>query len=177
MNDNNNNNNGGDEDIEIDVKVADNKLQGILLYIRNMYKQLWFPSISEDGEVFVTSGVGRASKTNRKVLQGSTLERHIDQYFPQGHIHYLNSPQNRANKHKPANQTQIKVVAGQMVRTTEESPWTEATMKLAAREFEVPAGTQFVLVMPEIFHREILKKYDRYRCGKANNGIKTPCPR
>ena len=45
MNDNNNNNNnndnnGGDEDIEIDVKVADNKLPGILLYIRSMYKQL-----------------------------------------------------------------------------------------------------------------------------------------
>ena len=72
MNDNNNNNNGGDEDIEIDVKVADDKLPGILLYIRSMYKQIWFPSINEDGEVFVTSGVGRASITNRKVLQGST---------------------------------------------------------------------------------------------------------
>ena len=33
MNDNNNNdNNGGDEDIEIDVKVDNNKLPGILLY-------------------------------------------------------------------------------------------------------------------------------------------------
>ena len=37
MNDNNNNNdnNGGDEDIEINVKVDDNKLPGILLYIRS----------------------------------------------------------------------------------------------------------------------------------------------
>ena len=34
MNDSNNNDtNGGDEDREIDVKVDDNKLQGILLYI------------------------------------------------------------------------------------------------------------------------------------------------
>ena len=70
MNDNNNNNNG-DEDIEIDVKVDDNKLPGILLYIRSMYKQKWFPSVDKNGEVFVTSGVGRASKNNRRVLQGS----------------------------------------------------------------------------------------------------------
>ena len=89
----NNNNNGGDEDIEIDVKVDDNKLPGILLYIRSMYKQKWFPSVDKNGEVFVTSGVGRASKKNRSVLQGSSLQRHIDQYFPHGHIHYTNSPQ------------------------------------------------------------------------------------
>ena len=63
-----------------------------------------------------------------------------------------------------------------MVKTTEELPWTKATMELTAREFEVPAGTQFVLVMPEIFHRDILKKYERYRYGKANNKIRTPCP-
>ena len=68
-----------------------------------MYKQISFPSINEDGEVFVTSGVDRASIANRRVLQGSTLQKHIDRCFTQGHIHYTNSPQNQANKHKPAN--------------------------------------------------------------------------
>ena len=120
-----------------------------------MYKQICFPSIDGDGEVFVTSGVGRASKNNRRVLQGSVLQRYIDLYFPQGHIHYTDSPQNRANKHKPSNQTEIVLVGSKMVKTTEESPWTTATMELAALEFEVLAGTQFVLVMPEIFHRDI----------------------
>ena len=73
INDNNNNNNSGGKDKEIDAEVDKKKLSGILLYIRNMYKQIWFPSVDEDEEVFVTSGVGTALKNNRRVLHGSLL--------------------------------------------------------------------------------------------------------
>jgi hypothetical protein len=55
-------------------------------------------------------------------------------------------------------------------------------MALAAKEFEVPAGTQMLLVFPEIFDRDLLLKDPRfcfsYKDDKGNPriGVKTPCP-
>ena len=53
--------------------------------------------INEDGEIFVTSGVGRASIANKRVLQGSTLQKHIDLYFPQGDGYRRNKNKTNTN--------------------------------------------------------------------------------
>ena len=52
----------------------DEGLQGLLLYIRNIYKNQWFPSINNKGEVYTTYGVGIASKKNRTVMKGNKLQ-------------------------------------------------------------------------------------------------------
>ncbi len=60
--------------------------------------------------------------------------------------------------------------------------WTEVSMKKAASEFEVPAGTKFLLVFPDIFDRDILLEHESYKFdfvdkdGGKHVGVKTPCP-
>ena len=85
-------------------------------------------------------------------MEGRALLRHIEQHFPHN-LHYTTSLHQQAAKHKPADQKKMNFV----LTNKEEDPWTLETMKLAAREFEVPACTELLLVMPEIFHRDILK--------------------
>ena len=46
----------------------------------------------------------------------------------------------------------------------------------AAQEFEVPSGTRILLILPEMQYRDVLGKYEKYRCEKESKGIKTPCP-
>jgi hypothetical protein len=60
--------------------------------------------------------------------------------------------------------------------------WSPLGKKRAASEFEVPAGTQILLELPDIFDRvELLKHYEfRYeykdKDGVARVSVKTPCP-
>lgn len=148
-------------------------LPGIAVYIRELYKEKWFPSIDDDGEVYVTTGVGKAAISNKKLLKGSSLERHIKNHFPQGHIHYTNAPEIRASAHKSTTQSCINALL--TTGTNEEAPWSLEAMELAVREFEVPAGTELLFVMPELFHWSILKQHIKYQCGAKNNGVKTHC--
>ena len=153
-----------DEENEENNEQDEKLFPGYCSYIRNLYKEAWFPKMNDDGEVYITRGVGKASSKNRKILKGSALQEHITHYFPQGHIHYASAPQIRATKYKPPNQTAMNWCAatGTFTKTTEEAPWTEDTMRMAARDFEVPCGTEMILIMPEFFHRDVLRKNQKF---------------
>ena len=61
-NDNNNNKKRRKKKDKKEDAYPDKGIQGLLLYIRNIYKNQWFPSINNKGEVYTTYGVGTASK-------------------------------------------------------------------------------------------------------------------
>ena len=52
--------------------------------------------------------------------------------------------------------------------------WNEIEMAQAAHEFEVPACLKVVLVIPELFHCDVLLNHNTYKC--VDGGVKTPCP-
>ena len=114
----------------------DEGLQGLLLYIRNLYKNQWLPSKNNKREVYTTYGVGTASIKNRIVMKGNKLRQHIDRYFPQGHIHYTDSPQTRALHFKPPDQQSLFM----MTDMNKKNEWNKIEMAQAAREFKVPAA-------------------------------------
>lgn len=98
-------------------------------------------------------------------MKGNKLRQHLNQYFPQGHIHYTDSPQRKALQYKP-------LATG---RSTDiDNGWTEIEMALATRRFEVPAGLEIIPVMPKLFHHGVLLKHNAYKC--SGGGVKTPCP-
>jgi hypothetical protein len=88
-------------------------------------------------------------------------------------MHTVSSPEVRALAHKVENP--LTTVFGV-------SPWSEEQKQLDAKEFEVPSGTQILLMFPEIFDRDILLKDLKFHCkytdikGKPQTGVKTPCP-
>ena len=146
---------------------------------KTLLQEDFFPSISNDGHVYETTGVGRASKTNRKYkthdsdsnFMSTRFQGFLNSHFPQGHIHYTTAPEIRAMKHRPKGQTTLTFEA-----SSKEMPRGKDNVIKAAQEFEVPGGTKVLLILPEIQYRDILGKYERYRCGKKSKGIKTPCP-
>jgi hypothetical protein len=162
-------------------------LSGMDRYIRSLWSSLEFPSVDVNGGLFITttSGLtGRASKNNRKFLHdgSSVLKKHMGLHFPQGALHTVMAPEDRALKWKQ-DTTQTTVAsffAGQ--KASYVPSWTDKTMALAAREFEVPANTRILMMCPEIFDREILLEDPKFRVeykdanGISRIGVKTPCP-
>ena len=76
---------------------------GLNRYIREMYKPPWFPSVDDHGRVYLntrTGAIGKEAKKHRRYLEGENLERHINRFFPQGSIHYVTDPKQRAAEHK-----------------------------------------------------------------------------
>ena len=144
-------------------------LSSITVYARDILKRTYFPKLDENGRVFLTKGVGAASKRNRQYLAGRRLRQHIYQHFPQMPLHIASSPRIRANGHGySAEHGRFR--------------WTDITAKRAAREFEVPENTSFLIVCPEIFDRDILSKHSDFlysgqdETGAAIEGIKPICP-
>ena len=95
--------------------------------------------------------------------------------FPTRHIHYTTPPESRAMLLKSS---------GQLTSMMGESEWTQSQVTNAAKEFQVPDGMKIALVLPEIFHRDILAdakfedepKKGQYKYRFGIKGIKTCCP-
>jgi len=170
-------------------KAANKETSGQDGYIRGLYKSAHFPKVDANGAVYITKPgtTGRASIKSRKdkfdddSLNGVTA--HLRQHFPQGALHTVSSPEYRALAHKP---TGVQSTLHAMFRVTTAAAtvpaWTDEKMALAAKEFEVPDGTQILLFLPEIFERKILLQDPKF-CfqytdleGKTRTGVKTPCP-
>jgi hypothetical protein len=77
---------------------------GINNYVRTMYRQRYFPSVDDNGAVYLSEPgkVGNASKKSREYLEGDNLTEHLLIHFPHGSTHYATPPEARAMRRKMA---------------------------------------------------------------------------
>ena len=104
-------------------------------------------------------------------------------HFPQGGIHCVSAPEDRALKHKGSGgQLTLTMGATKLGLGSPMQRWSRENMEKAVMEFEVPAGTRLVLIFPEIFERDILLQDPKFhvkytdKSGRQQVGVKTPCP-
>jgi hypothetical protein len=163
---------------------------GLLNYVRALLKQNWFPNVSDDGAIYYFQGSGKKPRGKQSVTlrlhlhKPDELTTHLYKYFPQGVMHVTNSPEERADRYKPqTGQLSIRSFfssAQPASRTV--SGWSKEAMEAAASEFEVPTCTKILVLLPEVFDRDILFQEEKYRHeyvdknGDCQVGIKTPCP-
>jgi len=129
---------------------------GLIQYIQNLVKKPYFPSIDEEGRVYTFKGVGRASKKSRIYHHGIGLRRHLKNNFPGIFIHRTSSPTTRALGHKSTGQTQFSFTDMSL------RGWDIEQMSEAAIGFEIPEGMPILLLMPEIFQRDILEEHPEF---------------
>lgn len=117
----------------------------------------YLPKVDNDGYAYTSTGKGSASKKNRTLLNGDALFKYLDNTISGRPILMVPHPRTRAKNH---NISKI---------------WTAAEKKAAMEEFAIPAEQRVIIVFPDLFDRDILKKHKEYRT-KAG-GILTPCPK
>jgi hypothetical protein len=166
-------------------------------------RQEHFPSLDGNGAAYTTTEgtTGRQSAASRTYLQGAALEKHFEEHFPQRFVIITGPPRLRAIKYKEAptsRQTTLfafskkrEAAAAAASATSQQQPgattrsikpaWSSQTMALAAREFEVPEGSRFIFLWPDLFDRDILSCLSSFRRPYSANGAKhvgvlTPCP-
>ena len=149
----------------------------LLKYICNLTQGKFFPNVSNEGHVYsnkTKSTKARQLKTaeSNASFFPTSLRNYLADTFPNGHVHYTSAPETRAAKHKSA---------GQLTLTMQQSQWTASQVAKAAEEFQVPNDMKVLLVLPEVFHQDILAdatfndgpnkgKY-KYRYGKRNQNV------
>ena len=166
-------------------------------------RQEHFPSLDGNGAVYTTTEgtTGRQSAASRTYFQGAALEKHFEEHFPQRFVIITGPPRLRAIKYKEAPtsrqttlfafSTKRATTAAAASATSQQQPgattrsikpaWSSQTMALAAREFEVPEGSRFIFLWPDLFDRDILSCLSSFRRPYSANGTKhvgvlTPCP-
>jgi hypothetical protein len=162
-----------DEIAMTSVRNKTGETTGLDEYIRTLYRR--FPSIDDtNGTIYLNEPgkSGKSAKNNRKTLSETALQGFLTKEFPQGAIHHTTNPETRARKHmNPAGQ-QLLFKEGMAAR------WDSNNMAKAAKEFELPGDIRIFLFFPEIFDREILKKYKQFDKvdSDGRKGVLTPCP-
>ena len=121
-----------------------------------------------------TGASGRQAAKARTVLDAKEVRRHLQLYFPQGAVHHVTPPNERALCHRLApGQATVDAFFGRR-GANRSSPWDATSMRKAASEFEIPRDTTILLFFPEIFDLDILRQYSQFRVGQT--GIRMPCP-
>jgi hypothetical protein len=148
--------------------------------VRRLYGQPWFPKLDENGLVYLPGKAGargwQAKNSKVVFLDQDSVNRHLKQHFPQRGVHTVSEPEFRANIHKSGGQ---QTRFGKSISKFASA----AALKKAANEFELPSNTRILIVIPDLFDRDILLQYPQY-CHKFKDtttnkfltGIKTPCP-
>jgi hypothetical protein len=161
-------------------KDVDGSLPGYPRYIRRLYGQPWFPKLDSNGLAYTPGKAGArgwAAKQSQNVFRTEdALTKHLTQYFPQRAVHTVTEPEYRANLHKSGGQSDL--FGRQLSKFA-----SAAAYKKAASEFEVPSGTRILMVIPDLFDRDILSQHPQFcykfkdpQTSKTLTGIKTPCP-
>src|SRR6056300_59359 len=143
------------------------KLPGIDRYVRRLFQNRGFPQLDKYGKVYLKARARGKSK-NSVYLDGEDLEQHLDILFSGHAIHYTNDPKRRADNHREMKQPKDSFFQRTSARSTY-CAWTPRSIRMAASEFEVPAGKPILNVFPNIFDRDILKKHSEY-CVKCKDG-------
>jgi hypothetical protein len=130
----------------------------ITVVLRSMVSDRTLPTLTVEGKISLTpkGSKGRAAKKDAVILSGPSLDAHIQKHFPAYPLHCVPSATIRALRHR------------------QNGIWTDESVKGAAREFMVDAGTKVLIVWPELFFNRELKAEERFKFG--DGGVKTPCP-
>ena len=171
---------------------SDGNVTGAALYLRELYQKPWFLHTDEYGRLYVNPIKGKSgndAKTHRKFLKGQEERNHRETFYPHGFLHFASSASTRAQRYSEQGRTRT-ITSYFGTRPAEgsatPSKWTASTLQKAAKEFEVPTGTKFLEINPDVHDRDILSRYPKYRKttwftdkkGRKSKieGIQTPCP-
>lgn len=134
--------------------TSSTKTHPIQQYLRDLTKQL--PRVDDTGFAYkAKEGTrGHQSKASREYFNNpQRLQRELP-----ANPHFVAHPRVRAKSH---------VSAGKF--------WTDQDMKKARDEFYIPAETKVIVICPELYDRDLLRKSDAHRTTKG--GLMSPCPK
>jgi hypothetical protein len=130
--------------------------------IRKIVKKEWFPKVNSSGCVYrcPEGQSGKKAQINSVDLSEHEVRVLIQEKFPCYPLVDIPNASVRA----------LQVKGG--------SSWTEESIWCARECFYVPSGTKLLVLFPDVFNRDLLRKHPKFikKNLDGTQGIMTPCP-